>query len=239
MTARPAPLALSLVLLAGAVLAGCSPDRVTTGSTYPVDYRERHPIVLTDAPRTLDLFVNAPGGLDARQRGDVHAFAAEYRQHGQGGLVVQAPVGGRNDAAAQILLGAVRTALAQSGIPAELVTVSTYAVADPAVAAPVRVSFRRLQAKVGSRCGLWPQDLGVADARFSTRNDPYWNLGCATQANMAAQVADPVDLVRGRPEGRIDTLRRARDFDSIRQGKDPSTQYRQDDKNRINQAVGN
>jgi pilus assembly protein CpaD len=117
--------------------------------------------------------------------------------------------------------------------------VSTYRPSDPTIASPIRLSFAALKAKVASTCGLWPQDLGVSDPGFNMRNEPYWNLGCATQANMAAQVADPVDLVRGRQEGLADATRRAKDVENIRQGKDPSTQFRQDGRNRINQAVGN
>ena len=37
----------------------------------PVDVRERHPIVLAEGPRTLDMFVNGAAGLDPRQRNDV------------------------------------------------------------------------------------------------------------------------------------------------------------------------
>lgn len=238
---KPARRAVPLLaaLLGAALLGACAPDRVTTGSTYPTDYRERHPIVLADAARVLDLFVNAPGGLDARQREDVRAFAAEYRRHGQGGIVAHLPSGSRNEAGARHALEQARAILGEAGVPDAYVTAAGYAVADPAVASPVRLTFRRLQARVASRCGTWPQDLGVGDARFSMRNDPYWNLGCAFQTNVAAQVADPVDLVRGRTEGRIDTLKRARDFESLRGGKDPSTEYRQDNKKSINQAVGN
>ena len=32
----------------GAALSGCAADRVVTGSTPPVDYRQRHPIVLAE-----------------------------------------------------------------------------------------------------------------------------------------------------------------------------------------------
>jgi pilus assembly protein CpaD len=54
---------------------------------------------------------------------------------------------------------------------------------------------------------------------------------------MAAQIADPVDLVRARPEGRIDTLKRQGNIEKLRQGKDPSTQYNSSP-TQINQAVG-
>jgi pilus assembly protein CpaD len=90
---------------------------------------------------------------------------------------------------------------------------------------------------VASQCGTWPQDLGVGDPAFNGRNEVYWNFGCASQSNFAAQVADPVDLVRARPEGRIDTIRRTNDIGKIRDGKDPSIQWRQDGKTSVKAQI--
>lgn len=215
-------------------LGACAPDRVVTGSTYPTDYRERHPIVLANAPQILDVFVG--GGLDQRQRDDIAAFAAEYRSHGQGLVTADVPTGAqggnRNG------LGLVREALAKAGVPGARVIVTSHPVADPHLAAPIRLSFQRLQAKVASRCGLWPQDLGLSDVKANAGNEPYWNLGCAMQTNVAAQTADPVDLVRGRAETRVDTLRRVSNIEKLRQGQDPSTQY-STTATTISNAVGN
>jgi pilus assembly protein CpaD len=113
-----------------------------------------------------------------------------------------------------------------------------YPVDDPFIAAPIRLSFKRLQAKVAGRCGLWPQDLGVSDVGFNARNEPYWNHGCAMQSNVAAQVADPVDLVRGRQEGRVDTIRRMGNIEKLRQAQDPSTEWKAED-TVINKELGN
>ena len=77
------------------------------------------------------------------------------------------------------------------------------------------------------------------DPSFKFGNQPYRNLGCATQSNLARQVADPIDLARGRIETHGDTLRQVKDIQDLRDGKDPSTVYRQDDQNRINRSVGN
>lgn len=221
--------------VAGSV-AACAPDRVATGSLTPRDVRERHPIVLTDAPRTLDVFIPGGGRLDARQAREIRAFAGEYRQAGSGPMLVQIPVG--NPSAPSALQG-MRQAMAEAGVSGSRLAASTYQPLDPTLASPIRLTFRRMQAKVASRCGLWPEDLGGSDIAFNASNDPYWNFGCATQSNFAAQVADPIDLVRGRPEGRSDAVRRAKDIENLRQGKDPSTQYRQDGSGRINQAIGN
>jgi pilus assembly protein CpaD len=227
------------ILAAGLPLAACGADRTVTGSTYSPDYRQRHPMVLAEGARTLDVFVNAASGLDPRQREDVVAFAIEYRRYGHGPLMAQMPAGSGAELGAHRTLEAVREALEICGIPGGYLAVSTYLVADPRAASAIRLSFQRLKAKVAGKCGLWPHDLGVSNMSSDLNNGPYWNQGCALQSNVAAQVADPVDLVRGRQEGRIDTLRRSKDIENLRQGKDPSTQYRSDEKGKINTQVGN
>ncbi len=127
----------------------------------------------------------------------------------------------------------------QDGVARHDIVSNPYPVAAPTLAAPIRLSFERMQAKVAGACGTWPQDIGVSDYGVDNSNKPYWNFGCSTQATLAAQVADPVDLVRGRQEGRIDTVRRIRDVGQLRDGKDPSTQWRQDGQNSVKAQVGN
>lgn len=218
----------------GVTLSACATDKVTqTGSVYPYDYRDRHPIVLTDKPKNLDIFTRGLA-LDARQIDDVKTFAAEYRSRGKGVLTVQVPKG---DPSAHRTLDSVRHALSQGGLSGRSVSVTSYEPTDPNLAAPIRLTYRQMEAAVDSQCGLWPQDLGVSNVGFNMRNEPYWNLGCATQSNFAAQIADPVDLVRGRTGGGVDPVRRTNNIVKLRDGQDPSTNYRQDGQNLINQAV--
>ena len=219
------------ILAAGLPLGACGADRTVTGSTYPPDYRQRHPIVLAEAPRTLDVFVvpraasiRVSARMSSLSRSSIGATARAAHGADAGRV--------RRELGAHRTLEAVREALESGGIPGGYLAVSTYLVADPRAASAIRLSFQRLQAKVAGKCGLWPQDLGVSNMSADFNNGPYWNLGCALQANVAAQVADPIDLVRGRQEGRIDTLRRSKDIENLRQGKDPSTQYRSDEKGR-------
>lgn len=210
----------ALLALALPGLAACQSQRDVTGSIAPDDHRERHPIVLGDAPRVLDVFVEGPGGLVSRGRQDVAAFLEEYRRHGNSGLVAQVPVGTETAAATRRALEAIRAA-AGGGL-----AVQPYRPSDPAMTSPIRLSFKRLQARVASKCGLWPQDLGVSEPEVSNRNGQYWNFGCASQSNLAAQVADPVDLVRGRQETPPDTGRRMHNIGQLRQSQDPSTTYK-------------
>jgi pilus assembly protein CpaD len=221
-----------------AAVSGCAADRVVTGSTPPTDYRQRHPIVLAEGAHKLDVFVTGQAGLDGRQRDDIRAFAAEYRRSGQGAILAQVPAGSRSDVGAHATMARIQAELRQAGLPAGYVAVSAYPVLDPLVASPIRLSFARLAASVTSPCGTWPRDLGVSDYRESVDNGTYWNFGCAMQSNVAAQVADPVDLVRGRVESRPDPIRRGKVIEAIREGKDPSTQYREE-ATKINDGLGN
>jgi pilus assembly protein CpaD len=50
----------------------------------------------------------------------------------------------------------------------------------------------------------------------NTNSSPY-NFGCSYQKNLAAQVADPRDLVRPRQEGPIDVERRTSGIERIRE----------------------
>lgn len=239
-TVTPVPRLLVVALAFGALLGGCANKSAKSDppALAPIDVRERHPIVLRDAPRSLDVFVGRAGAtLDSRQAEDVADFAQEYRKSGKGGLVAEVPSGARRERATHDTLNGIRAALARSGVSPNVLTVRNYAIQDPGLASPIRLSFASLQATLPHQCGQWPTDLGVSDFKFSSSNESHWNFGCAAQATLAAQVADPIDLVRARDEGRPDIVKRMGAIAKIRDGKDPSTQYRQQTP-QINSTVG-
>ena len=212
-------------------LAACSNvDRVVTGSTIPDDFRQRHAIVLTNAPQTLDIFVGGAAGLDKRQARDVSNFATDYLGRGQGTMTILVPAS--QGPAAQHTLHSVRTTLAAAGVKGH-VNVGSYAPPDPTLAAPLRLSFVSLQAQAATRCGEWPADLASGSSMKGWDNRPYYNLGCATQQNLAAQIADPRDLVRPRVEEPADVQMRTRAIGNVREGVDPGTSWRITNSNNI------
>jgi pilus assembly protein CpaD len=238
-SSRPAARTLIVVLTLSGLVAACNPaDRIVTGTVnYPFDHRERHPIVLGDGARTIDIFTGRGiEGLDARQHEDVRSFGIEYVAMGKGGIRAMVPQG--QEGHSHLTMSGIRKALVEGGYGGGPISIGYYRPQDPSVAAPIRLTFVTLKATVASVCGQWPADLGSGPSIQGWRNNPYWNLGCATQTNMAAQIADPLDLVRSRPEGRIDTLKRSGGIEKLRQAKDPSTQYNQS-ATQINTAVGN
>jgi pilus assembly protein CpaD len=56
---------------------------------------------------------------------------------------------------------------------------------------------------------MWPEDIGPSFNRDYFEHQPPWNYGCATQRALAAEVADPSDLVQPRSETPTYTMRRA------------------------------
>lgn len=213
-----------LVLLAGPLGACSHYKHFDARSTIPDDYHLRHPIVLANAPKRLDVFpVGESGKLDKRQSDDVRAFAADYKTNGQGAISAVLPTGA-DPVATRKTLNAVRRILAQSGVHGSML-VGHYAVVDPRLASPVQLSFVKLQARVASRCGQWPDDLASGSSEKGWQNRTYYNFGCATQKDFAMQIDDPRDLVRARTEGPSDVEMRTRAIENIRQGLDPGTQW--------------
>lgn len=208
------------------VLSACGADRIVTNAGRdPSDYRDRHPIVITDKNRTLDIFVGANSGpLDPRQRDDLRAFVKEFHQHGKGTMMAYVPVGSTDPIGDARGIEAIRAAL---GGPRGYVPLSVqpYMVEDPLLAAPIRLSFAELAARVPHSCGRWPKDLSGSNTREGIENEQYWNFGCAYQQNIAAQIADPIDLVRPQAQGRIDVVKRSNEIVKLREGQDPATVY--------------
>jgi pilus assembly protein CpaD len=228
---RGAARAAALATVA-ALLAGCNQHTATAQATYPTDYRERHPITLREGDRTVEIFVGRNrGGLTPLQRADVLSFAQQWRHEGTSGVIVDVPSAGASARAAADSMREVHSILAASGVPAKAVYVRGYR-PGPAVLASIKLRYSKLTAEAGP-CGLWPKDLGPSSEGDDFSNNPYWNLGCATQRNLAAMVANPADLVQPRGEASAYQPRRSVAIEKWRTGGNPSGAYPDYDKGKI------
>ncbi|MGH6886966.1 MAG: CpaD family pilus assembly lipoprotein, partial [Geminicoccales bacterium] len=63
-------------------------------------------------------------------------------------------------------------------------------------------------------CPDWSRESGT-----DFDNLPLSNLGCATQTNLGLMIAEPKDLVRGRPLGPADGIQQAEGIVRYRTGK--------------------
>jgi pilus assembly protein CpaD len=228
-----------LVAAAGlaVTLAGCYTAQQNV-EAVPVDYRQRHPITLQEATRTTEVFVgNSRGGLTPQGRADVLAFAQVWKREATGGILIDVPSGTPNERAAGETTHEIQSILTSAGVPPQGIAVRPYRPADPGRLATIKLVYPRITAEAGP-CGLWPNDMGPSDFAAWDSNRPYWNLGCATQRNLAAMVDNPADLVQPRADGEVYAARRAVVLDKYKQGQSTATNYPNENKGRISN-VGN
>ncbi len=219
-----------VVIACAFLLSGCGQNREITGSV-PMSYQDRHPIVVQRAPETLSIPVDVHGGrLVAADRAMIADFVRGYRSDGDGPLFLLAPAGAANEVAASYTVREVRQILTEIGYGDNIVTQS-YQAADPDTAPPVKLSYERLQAVTG-QCGFWPEDIS---GDMENRN--YWNFGCASQRNFAAQIDNPRDLITPRGETPRDGGRRATVFEKYREGEDTATQTADDSQGKVSEVA--
>ena len=197
--------ALLVTLAATAALGACasngSPD------SQPLTPLSRYSLQVEPGLDRIALAVR-DDGLSANQQAALNDLADRYMLSGVGQVRVEGPSG--EDPAAARQTWAVRTALEAAGLPAERIVIASYAAPDPR--APVLSGFETVRAVIPN-CAAEPRSLG---GRFS--NEPSMGLGCAVNANIAAQIADPRDIVGHRPISPPDSGRAAVVFDNYRRG---------------------
>lgn len=205
--AGKAPLAARIVLAAAAValLSGCAKrDSVIVGS-IPDDYRTNHPIVIAEKEEKLDLPIAASArGATDPQRVALGGFLANtYDVSAAPPLTILKPSGSANSVAAADAAKDFAQFARANGVPAHRIMIASYEASADEASAPVRVTFKSMRAQTG-QCGRWPKDLSD-----TTDNKHYANFGCSYQNNVAAQVANPEDLLGPRKPSPIDPANRA------------------------------
>lgn len=193
---------------------------------------DAHQIQVTEGTARLELPV--AGGdvaLSVNARSDLHRFAGGYLRYGHGALVLSTPSGGANADAASLLANETRRALVDAGVSYAAVAGSSYDASGRADA-PIIVSFARYEAQAPECAPLWEQDLA-----HQSNNQPWASFGCATQANLAAMVEDPRDLLHPRAEDPRDSGRRDTVMQAYREGDPTHAERSSDERITISNAV--
>jgi len=198
----------ALALLAVTLLSACA-QREMTGS-IPDDYRTNHPIIISEREQVADIPVgHADSKLSITQRSVVEQVIANYQANGSGMVHILLPEGSPNERAAARLRNDITAVLRKGGVKPFNISSERYR-AGPTDTAPIRLSYTAMTASTHP-CGQWPKDLlETADNRH------YANFGCANQNNLAAQVANPADLLGPRASSPIDAERREIVIDDYR-----------------------
>jgi pilus assembly protein CpaD len=183
------------------------------------DYRQRHPILIAEDPEVLDIPVGMKAGeLSPQIAQAIYGFVADYRRNGTGALTIQVPSASANETAAASAAHDARRILLRAGVPPSHLRVAPYHFGDFGAVAPLRLSFLKIKA-VAPQCGLWPEDTTA-----NGDNSNYFNFGCANQANTAAMIADPGDLVAPRAMDPPSGARRATVIEKYSKGEDTRSQ---------------
>lgn len=156
-------------------------------------------------------------GLSANQRQALASLAGRYRMTAQSGLVIEVPSTG--DQTSGQTAGQIASTLENLGVPRSQISVVSYN--GPGENAPVLAGFTTIRAAV-PRCGSQWGSLGRTG-----NNDGASNFGCAVNANLAAQIADPNDIVAPRTMTPPSAQRRTVVFDAYRQGQATSANREQ------------
>tara|TARA_Y100000052_G_scaffold22006_1_gene22439 strand:- start:38788 stop:39468 length:681 start_codon:yes stop_codon:yes gene_type:complete len=211
------------------LMAGCA-SNMPYNSGYPD--RVSHEIQVVEDTMVLEIRASdAEPGLPYYQVNKVKNFMADYksRGHDHGPLVLSVPVG--SPFAGQY----------EAGVQQALAIAYDYGVKDVSrndynsngsPEAPMILAFTAYRA-IPPKC----RSLASINLSDTRSNDPQPTFGCATQANLAAMVADPADLLGIRRADPIDTLRRTEVLTKYRAGESTATERSQDESGAVSTAV--
>jgi pilus assembly protein CpaD len=208
-----------LAALAIGLLAGCvKRDSITVGAV-PDDYRTNHPIVIAEKEQVIDLPVAAGDrGMTRSHRVALGGFLDGYDRSASPVVTITVPIGSGNEVAAADAASDFRHFIRSRGVPGSRIMMASYQAPSVDVSAPVRVSYLAMRAQT-NKCGRWPDDLSN-----DAENKHYADFGCSYQNNLAAQVADPADLLGPRKQSPIDAQNRIRAID-VYQGREISDEF--------------
>ena len=202
---------LSALTAIALLVAGCAGrDSITVGSV-PDDYRTNHPIVISEKEKTIDIPVGmADRRLSRIQRIAADGFIANYDRSAAPMVNIMVPQGSANAVAASHVAAGLVKRLRAAGVPEGRILHQPYQAAEYGDSAPIRLAYAEMRASTGP-CGRWP-----ADMLENAQNKHWANFGCSYQNNLAAQIANPADLLGPRQPGDIDADNRSNAIDDYR-----------------------
>lgn len=208
--------AIGAVLLAGSC---ASP----TDELSRADPAANHPITVEPHMASIKLSFSAPeAGLLPDDAARFEAFVADYLSRGSGSISVSAHDGADSTAA----LSYFGARLFSMGVPRSRILVGTHDGPDQRV----EIGFISYVARTDP-CADWSDNVAM-----TYDNRPTRNFGCAVQHNIAAQIADPRDLVEMRPSDPSDAARRAQVLDNYEKGKVTAADKSKDQSGAVSQV---
>jgi pilus assembly protein CpaD len=206
-TAIAGPVSIAALCVIGLLATACRPGEEpgahVAGWTL-IDPAQRHPILVAQQPTDLSLRVaRGSNGLTPHQRSQIADFLSGFHaaEAGDSRIALHVPSGAPNEVAVLNAVADLRELLRGLGHDESRLTVHAFRARSERDAS-IRLTYSRYVAEAPI-CGQWPVNVGD-----DPRNLPYHNLGCSTQRNLAAQIANPADLLGPRTRGPASAERR-------------------------------
>ncbi|HRP10095.1 MAG TPA: CpaD family pilus assembly protein [Terricaulis sp.] len=224
---------LPLLLAGVAALSACAAlPKPPPGPPTPTQ-ADNHRINVTASTQRMEIPVAAGDmTLAPDARAELRSFASDYLRAGYGALVISTPTGGANSDAAALVGHETRMALTEAGVSYAAIAVNTHD--GSGGAGPLVLNFERYVAQAPECESISTQNLA---GWSNSNNQPWRSFGCATQANLAAMIEDPRDLLRARTEDPRDGARRSTVVDAYREGSRTHAERSQDERIQISNAA--
>lgn len=207
----------SIKLFRTAVLSSAA--LAITGCATPIKSEPplylKNPIQVSESIERLELYSRPDGmSLSARDSDAVAGFLGGYSQFGDGPLFMNVPA--HNSQGVMQTRGLVRNMMTQIGLGGVPVQEGQYQ-SHPNMPAPVVISYRRLK--------TLPRDCTLtSDLTRTFSNQPWPEFGCSQNANLAAMIQDPRQLLEPYPLAAPDMRRRMMVYDKYIKGESPASQ---------------
>ncbi|MGH6828876.1 MAG: CpaD family pilus assembly protein [Rhizomicrobium sp.] len=193
-------------LISMLMAASCAPP--SNGPIFD-DPAANHPIAVEPSYQALKIDASAKG-IAPSDMSRLEAFVRDYEAHGDGKIAVNVPAGAEADGEAAVIAGRI----GEMGVSRDRILIASHDAQPGDDRAELNyVSYR---ASTGP-CGDWSENLA-----YTMDNRTAANLGCAVQHNVAAEVADPRDLLEPRPASGADANRGDAVITNYEQGKPTS-----------------
>lgn len=219
---------LVALAFAASVLGACSTTQADITASYPVE--RRHPITVEPQIAEIEIMPDAGEGVGARDRAILANFLRAFRADGNGRLTVSAPSDGRDLRTASVAMSYILETAANNGITRDRIALGSYAASGGP--GTLKLSFTAYVAR-GPECGIFTEDLAS-----TAGNNPSPNFGCATQANLAAMIGDPRDLIDPRALDPADAQRRDTVLGKYRKGESTASERGDEESGQVSEVGG-
>jgi pilus assembly protein CpaD len=220
------------MMFAGASLVALSGCAVSQSQIRDADLSRKQMVAAeVTAELKIDAIVSGEK-LGDSERGAIRYFGDAYRHEGHGKVIISRPTMGADDVAALRAAADARAVLLAEGLDPATITEGSYD-ASGARSAPLVITYKTWEARVPG-C----PDISNYQIAWTGTNAALPSFGCAVNSNLAAQIANPGDLVGEHHLDPSDLRRRTIVISKYRNGEPTGASRSTDASGAISKAVG-